>query len=118
MIKKILICDDDEGILDITGLLLESYGYQVTLEPNSSLLIPRIQIEKPDLLIIDIWMPVLMGDEIVRILKKDKETAQIPVIMFSASRESKRIASEVGADDYIAKPFNIEDLNNKIRALE
>lgn len=117
MIKKIMICDDDEGILDITGLLLESYGYQVALEPNSALLLPRISLEKPDLLLIDIWMPQLMGDEIVRILKKDRETSRIPIIMFSASRESKRIACEAGADDYIAKPFNIEDLNKKIIAL-
>lgn len=117
MIKKIMICDDDEGILDITGLLLESFGYQVSLEPNSSLLLPRISAEKPDLLLIDIWMPLLMGDEIVRILKNNKETAHLPVIMFSASRESEFIASEVGADDYIAKPFNIEDLNSKIIAL-
>lgn len=117
MIKKIMICDDDEGILDITGLLLESYGYQVLLEPNSALLLPRINLEKPDLLLIDIWMPKLMGDEIVRMLKRNKATAGIPIIMFSASRESKRIASEAGADDYIAKPFSIEDLNNKIMAL-
>ncbi|MCL4638838.1 MULTISPECIES: response regulator [Olivibacter] len=117
MIKKIMICDDDEGILDITGLLLESYGYQVLLESNSSRLLPRISSEKPDLLLIDIWMPLLMGDEIVRILKNNKETAHLPIIMFSAGRESERIASEVGADDYIAKPFNIEDLNNKIVAL-
>ncbi|QNL49931.1 response regulator [Olivibacter sp. SDN3] len=118
MIKKIMICDDDEGILDITGLLLESYGYQVLLEPDSARLISRIKSEKPDLLLIDIWMPVLMGDEIVRMLKRNIETANIPVIMFSASRESKKIAFEVGADDYIAKPFDIEDLTKKIKALE
>jgi len=117
MIKKIMICDDDEGILDITGLLLESYGYQVLLEPDSTHLIPRISMEKPDLLLIDIWMPQLMGDEIVRMLKRDKNMAHIPIIMFSASRESKRIANEAGADDYIAKPFSIEDLDSKIRAL-
>ncbi len=117
MIKKIMICDDDEGILDITGLLLESFGYQVSLEPNSSLLIPRISSEKPDLLLIDIWMPSIMGDEIVRRLRKERETSSLPIIMFSASRESARIASEVGANDYIAKPFNIDDLNKKIVAL-
>lgn len=118
MIKKIMICDDDEGILDITGLLLESYGYHVLLEPNSMHLLARISEEKPDLLLIDIWMPFLMGDEIVRILKSNEETARLPVIMFSASRESEQIALEVGADDYIAKPFSIEDLNRKILALE
>ncbi|GAA4791152.1 hypothetical protein GCM10023231_18860 [Olivibacter ginsenosidimutans] len=112
-----MICDDDEGILDITGLLLESYGYQVLLEPNSTLLLPRIALEKPDLLLIDIWMPQMMGDEIVRILRRNQETSHLPVIMFSASRESKRIASEAGANDYIAKPFSIEDLNDKIMAL-
>jgi len=118
MIKKILICDDDEGILDITGLLLESYGYQVSLEADSTLLLNRIEEENPDLLIIDIWMPGLMGDEIVRLLRQSNKTATIPIIMFSASKESELMAFEAGADDYIAKPFDIEDLNQKIVLLD
>lgn len=112
-----MICDDDHEILELTGLLLESYGYRTLLEPNSSKVFNRVLTEKPDILLLDFWMPRITGDEIIRSLKNDIRTKQLPVIMFSASREGLKTAQECGANDFIAKPYDADQLNTKIRSL-
>lgn len=108
--KKILICDDDEGILDMLTLVLEDSGYQVIAEANSLNLHQLIETEQPDLLLVDLWMPVLSGDQVVRRLKSNADTKILPVIVISASTDGQKIATEAGADCYISKPFDIDEL--------
>ncbi|MES2448880.1 MAG: response regulator transcription factor [Bacteroidota bacterium] len=108
--KKILVCDDDQGILEMLELILEDEGYQVVIEPKSVNALKRIEQEKPDLILLDIWMPVISGDQILRSLKSDTEKAKIPVLMYSASTDGKVIAKAAGADGYLEKPFDIEVL--------
>lgn len=117
MSKTILICDDDEGILDMLGFVLEENGFRVVQEQNSLKLYNLIDEEKPDLLLLDLWMPVLPGDQILRYLKKMPQTRHIPVVLFSASTEGERIAHDAGADAYISKPFDIYKLVDKLTDL-
>ena len=116
MAKKVMICDDDQGILEMLEMMLEEYGYSVATESNSIQLLNNLRKDKPDLLLLDIWMPVLSGDQILKQLKCDPELNSLPVIMYSASSEGEQIAKNSGADAYIDKPFDLDDLINKIKS--
>jgi DNA-binding response OmpR family regulator len=112
--KKILICDDDEDILEMLGLILEDTGYEIITECNSLNINRIIESQSPDLIILDLWMPALSGDEVLRGLRKNPQTENLPVIVISASREGKIIADQAGASGYIAKPFDYDELIFKI----
>jgi DNA-binding response OmpR family regulator len=112
-----MICDDDLGILEMLTLLLEDYGFTVCTEANSMNALKCIEVQNPDLLLLDIWMPVLSGDQVLRNIKANPKQDQLPVIMYSASTEGLSIANSAGANDYIAKPFDIDELVLKIKAL-
>ncbi|RQO69422.1 response regulator [Pedobacter sp. KBW06] len=113
-IKKVMVCDDDRGILDLIELIMEDAGFSVISEINSLNAISRIEKEKPDLLILDIWMPVLSGDQVLKSIKDSSSIVNLPVIMYSASTEGEVIAKAAGADDYIAKPFDLDELIGKV----
>jgi len=117
MNKKVLICDDDEGILDMLALILEDEGFEIISETNSLNINNVIEIEHPDLLLLDLWMPVLSGDQVLKMLKKNPETSKLPVIIISASIEGKKIATEAGANNFIAKPFDVDELVDKVQQL-
>lgn len=107
---KIMICDDDQGILDVLELLLETEGFEVSNEINSTLLIERLKAEHPDLLLLDLWMPVLSGYDLIKKIRSDRELKNLPIIVLSASRNEKDIALETGANHFMAKPFDIEEI--------
>lgn len=115
--KKILVVDDDQGILEMLELLLDDDGYEVILEPNSVNALKTIENQHPDLILLDIWMPVISGDQILRSLKTDQKTSSIPVLMYSASTDGKLIAESSGADDFLSKPFDITQLLSAIETL-
>lgn len=108
--KKILICDDDEGIVDVLELFLEETGHTIIPERNSLNVKTLIQNEKPDLIILDLWMPVMSGDQILRMIRNTSETKDLPVIVMSASRDGADIAAAAGASGYIAKPFDFDNV--------
>lgn len=116
-VKKVMVCDDDRGILDLIELIMEEAGFSVVSEINSLNAISRIEKEKPDLLILDIWMPVLSGDQVLKSIKNSTSIVNLPVIMYSASTEGESIAKVAGADDYIAKPFDLDELMDKVNRL-
>ncbi|MET4083184.1 DNA-binding response OmpR family regulator [Pedobacter sp. UYP30] len=113
---KILICDDDEGILDMLALVLEE-NFNIITENNSANIYALIEQEKPEFLILDLWMPVLSGDVILKNLKKNPKTANLPILVVSASADGRKIAMEAGADDYLEKPFDVDVLTNIIYKL-
>lgn len=115
MSKKILICDDDEGILDLLTMLLEDNGFDVIAEQSSLNVYKIIESEHPDLLILDLWMPVLSGDQVLRMLKNNPATQTLPVMIISASMEGKQIAVLAGANDFIAKPFDVNILVERVK---
>ncbi|RZM28796.1 MAG: response regulator [Pedobacter sp.] len=117
MPKKIMICDDDPGILEMMEMIIEEYGFEVFTEANSLHVLKGLEREKPDLLLLDIWMPLLSGDQVLKNIKANAQFVDLPVIMYSASAEGQSIAQGSGADDYIAKPFDMDELETKIRKL-
>jgi len=111
--KKILIADDDPAILDVLTLFLEEVGYEVesTVDGATVLAFPN---GYPDLLLLDIWMSSWNGQDICVFLKNHEPTRHLPIIFISANKETERIAREAGADDFLTKPFDLDDLVGKI----
>lgn len=113
MNKKILIADDDPAICDSIKMMLELEGYIVSTTVDGET-IYKMEKEYPDLLLLDIWMSGQDGRDICKYLKKETHTKDIPIIMISASRDIRKIAQEAGADDFLEKPFEQEELLKKI----
>jgi len=108
-----MIADDDPAILDSVGIMLEFEGYDVTTTVNGSTVLDMVK-ELPDLLLLDIWMSGMDGRDICKQLKGNERTRGIPIVMISASKDIEGSAIEAGADDFLAKPFDINDLLGKI----
>ncbi|MDN3583451.1 response regulator transcription factor [Mucilaginibacter flavus] len=115
MSAKILICDDDEGILDLVDIVLAEEGFQTIPEVNSLNVAGVIDREHPDLILLDLWMPVLSGDQVLKSLRDNPATKALPVIVISASTDGKAIAMNAGATDFMAKPFDLDELVGKVR---
>lgn len=113
MKKKIMIADDDTAILEATSLMLEDAGYSVIATTDGEML-PVMHVEKPDLLLLDIRLSGLNGRDACIKIKNDAYGRNIPVILFSANKDTEQIAQEAGADGFIAKPFQMNDLLVKI----
>ncbi len=111
--KKILVADDDPAIVDSIQLMLELYDYEVSTTVDGET-IYKMEMEYPDLLLLDIWMSGQDGREICKFLKNNPLTKHIPIIMFSASRDIIQSAKDAGADDFIAKPFQMDELLSKV----
>ncbi|MBL4675199.1 MAG: response regulator [Mucilaginibacter sp.] len=111
--KRIMIADDDPGIVDAIEMLLEFEGYEVSSTVDGSTVLD-MRDELPDLLLLDIWMSGDDGRDICRKLKSIPSTKNIPVIMISASKDIEQSARDAGADDFIAKPFEMNTLLQKI----
>ena len=112
-----MVCDDDQGILDVLQMLLETEDFTVFTEINSPDLIQQIKKNTPDLLLLDLWMPLLSGDQVLKMIRKDEVIKKIPVIVLSASVDGSDIAADAGADAFVAKPFDMDDLVFKIKSL-
>ena len=119
MKKKILVVDDEEDILHFLELVLREKGYDVVTAAGGQEALTRAQIEKPDLVLLDIMMPQMDGWEVLKLLRVEADTAAIPVAMLSARTEAKdRVQGlQEGAVDYICKPFSLQDLLSKIEAI-
>ncbi len=115
-VNKILICDDDAGILDMLEFVLEDNGYQIISETDGLKIQSLIEREKPCILLLDLWMPIVSGDQLLRTIRANAESTELPVIVMSASRDGQQIAMDAGADDFIAKPFDIDLLIEKIES--
>lgn len=113
--KNIMVADDDMSILDVVGSMLEFAGYTVTHSNTAELVLSNPKL--PDLFLLDIWINGTDGREVCRQLKQNIVTKDIPVILFSASRGIEQSAREAGADDFLAKPFHMTDLLEKIEDL-
>jgi DNA-binding response OmpR family regulator len=116
MAKKILIVDDEKRILSLLKSYLEQQGFQVTTALNGKEAIFIARQEKPDLIILDIMMPEVDGYEYMRQHRKERET---PIILLTAKvdEDDKVIGLELGADDYVTKPFSPRELTSRIRAV-
>jgi two-component system response regulator MtrA len=109
MAKTILVADDDPDILNIVTVSLETQGYGILKAANGREAIEQAKQNHPDLILLDMMMPVMSGYEVVADLKSDPATADIPVVGLSAKAMATDIelASGIGIDGYITKPFRI-----------
>jgi DNA-binding response OmpR family regulator len=114
MSKKILIVDDEKLILISTKIVLESVGYEVLTATSGEDGIEICRAELPALVLLDIMMPGIDGWETLSRLKASPETADVPIIIFTAREHSrgKQLAREMGAADYFPKPFEPDELIN------
>jgi len=110
---KIVIADDDLAILDAMKMMLELYGFEVETV-SDGMVISKLLSHQPKLLLLDVYMSGLDGRDICRAIKKTAATKDIPVIMISASSNMKDALKDSGADDYLPKPFDIEELLHKL----
>lgn len=114
MKKKILVADDDAAIVDAIQLILEDADYKVETTLNGEDVI-KMNKNYPHLILLDIWMSGQDGRTICKYLKSRKSTKNIPIIMISANRDTSQIAKTAGADDFITKPFEIDELLTKVK---
>ena len=108
--KKILICDDDFGIVNMLELMLEDVDAKIICETNSSTIFERLHQERPDIFIVDLWMPVVTGDESIKFVRREDKLKDTFIICISASRNGYEVALEAGANVFLAKPFDMDDL--------
>ena len=108
MSKRILICDDDNDILHVCRIILEKNGFKVFTSSDCETAFRKMDEIKPDLILMDIWIPEMGGEEATHRLKAQPDTHHIPVIIFSANKEIENIVKNSGADDFIAKPFELQ----------
>ena len=116
---KILVVDDEIYIVHILDFSLGMEGYEVLTALDGEQALEKAHAEHPDLIVLDIMMPKLDGYETCKLLKADPATKDIPVILLSAKGRNvdQKVGFEVGADDYITKPFSPRKLVERINAL-
>ena len=106
----IFICDDDHDIAEVTQLILQENHHKVKVFPACEGIVEAAKKYKPALILLDLWMPEIGGEKVARMLKKDPETRNIPVYLFSAVRDLEAVVRRTGADGYLGKPFDIVEL--------
>lgn len=115
--KKILVVDDQVDLVKTIQFALELEGYEVLVSYNGEDALNQAQRENPDLILLDIMLPKLDGYKVCRLLKFDEQFKHIPILMVTAKTQEKDkiLGVETGADEYITKPFDIDDLIGKIK---
>ena len=116
MTNKILLIEDELDLAEVTKERLKNSGYEVVHVIDGEKAFALLQKDIPDLILLDLLLPGMQGEEICKKLKCDDRLTTIPVILFTASASDiPKVAREVGADDYIMKPFESEELLSKIK---
>ena len=112
--KRVLVIDDNLDILQPVQLILKSHGFEVLASPRGEDVVLHTENFSPQVILLDVFLSGHDGREICRELKANPRTKDIPVIMFSAHTRSDEIIGECNADDFIAKPFEVNELVQKV----
>jgi len=112
--KKVFIFDDNTDILELCTFILEDAGYEIKTSSTSNNIIDQVSAYIPDIIFMDNWLPDVGGIEATRELKAHDTLKHIPVIYFSANNDVMLLADQAGADGYLSKPFDIQELENII----
>ena len=115
--KKIIIFDDDEDILSICSYILEEQGWQVHTFTDCNNITEKVAGVLPDVILMDNWIPDAGGIVATQTLKKDEALKHIPVVYFSANSDIQLLADHAGAETYLAKPFDLEELERVINTV-
>ena len=119
MAPRILIVDDEKDIVDLVAYNLEKEGYEVLKAFDGEKALALVRTKKPALVVLDLMLPGIQGLEVCKRLRRDAETASVPIIMLTAKGEEldRVIGLEVGADDYVTKPFSVKELVARVKAV-
>ena len=112
--KKVFIFDDNTDILELCTIILEDAGYEIKTSSTSNNIIDQVMAYIPDIIFMDNWLPDMGGIDATRALKNDQNLKVIPVIYFSANNDVMALAEQAGADGYLSKPFDIQELESII----
>ncbi|SDG22184.1 response regulator [Epilithonimonas hungarica] len=112
--KKILIFDDDTSILEVVSIIFEDNGYEVEIAETADDIISRVNVFLPDLILMDVYIPVIGGIEATRLLKDHIVHNRIPVIFITAKNDAAFISSQSSVVDYLSKPFDLGELERKV----
>lgn len=115
MSQKILVVDDEKSILDIIAFNLKKENFEIVSAMDGEEGYEKFETESPDLILLDIMMPKMDG---IEVCKKIREKSNVPIIMLTAKAEEvdKVLGLELGADDYVTKPFSVRELMARVKA--
>jgi DNA-binding response OmpR family regulator len=116
--KKILVVDDEADLVETIRFPLQMEGFNVLVSYNGEDALNQARKENPDLILLDLMLPKLDGYKVCRLLKFDERYKHIPILMLTAKTQEKDklLGKETGADEYITKPFDIDDLMKRVKA--
>lgn len=119
MTRKIVLAEDELQIARLIEFKLKKEGYQVTCKENGEEALKAIREEKPDLILLDVMMPVMDGYEVLRQVKEDENLKNIPVVMLTARAQERDVVKgiDLGAEDYITKPFHPAELLARVKRI-
>ncbi len=117
MTKKVLVCDDEPYIVESVSYVVRKAGYEVAVAEDGVEALTTARRERPDLIFLDIMMPRLSGQEVCRQLKEDPDTKGAYIVMLTArgQEEDERRAMEMGADEFMTKPFSPRKMRAKLQ---
>jgi CheY-like chemotaxis protein len=115
-VTRILVADDEPHIRKLVSFTLENRGYEVLQATDGGEALEMARTGKPDLILLDVMMPVMTGYEVLNTLKADPDTKDIPVVMLSAKSQRTEVEEGLsgGATEYICKPFTPKDLSQRV----
>ena len=115
MNKKVFIFDDNIEILELCTEILQGIGCEVKTSPTTNRVEQQVADYMPDLIFMDNWLPDMSGIEATKLLKANDRLKNIPVIYFSANSNISELANQAGADDFLAKPFDIDKFEETVK---
>ena len=117
--QKILVCDDDELLTELLQFRLEAKGFDVTVAGDGREALDNIRLARPDAVVLDAMMPGIDGFEVLRRIREDVATRNIPVLMLTARKGERDVvdALRLGASDYLSKPFIPDELSARLLRL-
>ena len=118
--SKVLIVEDDRALADVLSYNLTQAGYDVSVARDGQDALNQAQVKLPDIVVLDLMLPVIDGIEVCRRLRADPVTKNLLIVMLTAKDEEsdQLIGFTMGADDYVTKPFSVKVLLQRIKALE
>ena len=113
---KILVVEDEPSLQKLLEYQLKRIGHEIVVVADGKQALASVKTDRPDLVLLDVMLPVMGGFQVLQQLQEDKDTSNIPVIMLSAKGQQHDIAAGIdkGVFDYITKPFNIPNLAERI----
>ncbi|MEE1947003.1 response regulator transcription factor [Pedobacter sp. KR3-3] len=114
MKKQVYVVEDNEDIGELIGYILNNEAYDVTICPNVAAFHLAMQQAVPDVIVLDVMLPDGNGIEVCKELKSSQKFTQVPVIIMSANADKKTVSKDACAEDFIGKPFNIDDFQHRV----